>query len=107
MIKPISLVEPKKVNANKLEPIKVPSFCGKIDYNKLSKTFERGVDVTADYTKKGFRYIMEKAPDAIDAGKKYGRKAIDAGKKYGAQALEGGKKAIESTYKFFQELKTK
>ena len=80
---------------------------GKIDYNKLNKTFSTGVDITADYIKKGFQFIMEKAPDAIAAGKKYGRQAIETGKKYGAKAIEAGKSAIESTYKFFQDLKTK
>ncbi len=107
MIKPMGLVEPKKINSNKLEPIKVPTFQGKIDYNKLNKTFSTGVDITADYIKKGFQFIMEKAPDAIAAGKKYGRQAIETGKKYGAKAIEAGKSAIESTYKFFQDLKTK
>ncbi len=96
MIKPISLVEQKKFNAQKLEPIKVPTFKGGIDYNKLNKTFERGVDVTADYLKKGMKFVIEKAPDAIEAGKKAGKKAIEL-----------GKSAIESTYKFVQELKTK
>lgn len=80
MIKPISLVEPKKLGAQKIEPIKVPTFKGGIDYNKLNKTFERGVDVTADYLKKGMSYVLEKAPDAIETGKKIGKKALDAGK---------------------------
>lgn len=96
MIKPISLVETKKLGAQKLEPIKVPSFKGGIDYNKLNKTFERGVDVTADYLKKGMSLVIEKAPDAIETGKKCGKKA-----------LEISKSAIESTYKFFQELSSK
>ena len=107
MIKPIGLVEPKKLNTNKLEPIKVPSFQGKIDYNKLNKTFATGIDITADYIKKGFSYVIEKTPSVIEAGKKYGKKAIEGGKKIGSQAIEGGKKAIESTYKFFRDLKTK
>ncbi len=107
MIKPLGLVEPKKLGAQKLEPIKVPAFQGGINYNKLNKTFETGVDIAADYIKKGFNYVTEKAPDAIEAGKKYGKQAAAAGKKYGGQALEAGKSAIESTYKFFQELKTK
>ena len=45
---------------------------------------------------------MEKAPDAVEAGKKYGKEAVKTGKKYGAKALEVGKSAIESTYKFFK-----
>ncbi|MBQ3102001.1 hypothetical protein IJC60_03245 [bacterium] len=107
MIKPIGLVEPKKVGANKLEPIKVPSFQGKIDYDKLNKTFATGVDIAADYIKKGFNYVVEKTPGAIETGKQLGKDAIAAGRKYGAKALEAGKSAIESTYKFFQDLKTK
>ncbi len=107
MIKPLGLVEPKKASASKLEPIKVPAFHGKVNYDKLNKTFEKGVDITADYVKKGFSYVMEKAPDAVETGKKYGKEAVKTGKKYGAKALEVGKSAIESTYKFFQDLKSK
>lgn len=107
MIKPIGLIEPKKVSTNKLEPIKVPSFQGKIDYNKINKTFETGVDVVAKYLKKGFKFVVDKTPNAIETSKKYGKKAVETGKKYGKQAIEGSKKAIESTYKFFKDLKTK
>ena len=107
MIKPLGLVEPKKINNNKLEPIKVPSFQGKIDYNKLNKTFATGVDITSDYIKKGFSYVIEKTPGAIETGKKLGKDAVAAGKKCVTKALEAGKGAIESTYKFFKDLKTK
>ena len=53
-------------------------------------------------------FVTDEALDnAVEAGKKYGKEAVKTGKEYGAKALEVGKSAIESTYKFFQDLKSK